>query len=137
MGSHRWPVRVAWTCLLAFAATAVAPARAEAGAITDDPALRSALAWQIALDRVGFSPGIVDGKVGPKAELATREFQKANNLPAAGKLDPQTAAALEVAPDRVLATADGAPTASERLGHQEFILTYKHFEPIAPACLPH
>ena len=28
------------------------------------------------------------------------------------------------------------PTVSERLGHQEFILTYKTFEPIGPACLP-
>jgi hypothetical protein len=25
---------------------------------------------------------------------------------------------------------------SEALGHQEFILTYKQFEPIGPACLP-
>jgi altronate hydrolase len=38
--------------------------------------------------------------------------------------------------DRILATADGAPTKSEGLGHQEFILTYKTFEPIGPACLP-
>ena len=38
--------------------------------------------------------------------------------------------------DLLLATADGAPTASERLGHQEFILTYKSFEPIGPSCLP-
>jgi altronate hydrolase len=38
--------------------------------------------------------------------------------------------------DRVLATASGQPTASERLGHQEFILTYKSFEPLGPACLP-
>lgn len=37
---------------------------------------------------------------------------------------------------RVLRTAAGEPTASEALGHQEFILTYKSFEPIGPACLP-
>jgi altronate hydrolase len=36
----------------------------------------------------------------------------------------------------VLKTANGAPTTSERLGHQEFILTYKSFEPIGPSCLP-
>lgn len=35
-----------------------------------------------------------------------------------------------------LETAAGAPTASETLGHQEFILGYKHFEPLGPACLP-
>ncbi len=38
--------------------------------------------------------------------------------------------------DLVQAVADGAPTKSEALGHQEFILTYKQFEPIGPACLP-
>lgn len=38
--------------------------------------------------------------------------------------------------DRVLAVAAGAPSVSEVLGHQEFILTYKSFEPIGPACLP-
>lgn len=37
---------------------------------------------------------------------------------------------------RMLAVADGRPSVSERLGHQEFILTYKSFEPIGPACLP-
>ena len=38
--------------------------------------------------------------------------------------------------DCVLRTAAGEPTASEALGHQEFILTYKSFEPLGPACLP-
>ncbi|MBI1416759.1 MAG: hydrolase [Limimaricola sp.] len=38
--------------------------------------------------------------------------------------------------DRVLATAAGQPTCSEAMGHAEFILTYKTFEPIGPACLP-
>lgn len=37
---------------------------------------------------------------------------------------------------RICATAAGAATASEALGHREFILTYKSFEPIGPACLP-
>ena len=38
--------------------------------------------------------------------------------------------------DCLLRTAAGGPTASESLGHQEFILTYKSFEPLGPACLP-
>ncbi len=38
--------------------------------------------------------------------------------------------------DLVLRIADGERTASEDLGHQEFILTYKSFEPIGPGCLP-
>lgn len=36
----------------------------------------------------------------------------------------------------VMGVANGAASKSEALGHQEFILTYKHFEPIGPACLP-
>ncbi|WP_232305570.1 UxaA family hydrolase [Gilvimarinus polysaccharolyticus] len=36
----------------------------------------------------------------------------------------------------VLAVAGGQRSVSEALGHQEFILTYKSFEPIGPACLP-
>ena len=36
----------------------------------------------------------------------------------------------------VLGLAAGGRTRSEDLGHQEFILTYKSFEPIGPACLP-
>jgi altronate dehydratase large subunit len=31
---------------------------------------------------------------------------------------------------------DGEPSKSEALGHQEFILTYKSFEPLGPGCLP-
>jgi len=35
-----------------------------------------------------------------------------------------------------VAVAGGARTKSEQLGHQEFVLTYKTFEPIGPSCLP-
>ena len=38
--------------------------------------------------------------------------------------------------DGVLRVANGARTASERLGHQEFSIVYKSFEPLGPACLP-
>ncbi len=38
--------------------------------------------------------------------------------------------------DMILGVASGGRTVSEELGHQEFILTYKAFEPIGPACLP-
>jgi altronate dehydratase large subunit len=36
----------------------------------------------------------------------------------------------------LLDVVSGAQTKSEALGHQEFILTYKRFEPIGPSCLP-
>ena len=38
--------------------------------------------------------------------------------------------------DLTCRVADSERTKSEALGHQEFILTYKTFEPIGPACLP-
>jgi altronate dehydratase large subunit len=38
--------------------------------------------------------------------------------------------------DSVIATAQGKKTASESLGHQEFVLTYKYFDPLGPTCLP-
>jgi len=38
--------------------------------------------------------------------------------------------------DLVAALGNGQQSKSEELGHQEFILTYKAFEPIGPACLP-
>ncbi|MEP7055226.1 MAG: UxaA family hydrolase [Actinomycetota bacterium] len=38
--------------------------------------------------------------------------------------------------DVTLATAAGQPTASEGLGHREFVLTYKSSEPAGPSCLP-
>jgi altronate dehydratase large subunit len=37
---------------------------------------------------------------------------------------------------KVLEVASGVQSCSESLGHQEFVLTYKSFEPIGPACLP-
>lgn len=37
---------------------------------------------------------------------------------------------------RTLAVAAGERSVSEALGHQEFILTYKSFDPVGPACLP-
>lgn len=38
--------------------------------------------------------------------------------------------------DLVGRVANGQASKSESLGHQEFILTYKSFEPIGPSCLP-
>lgn len=38
--------------------------------------------------------------------------------------------------DAVLRTASGSQTASEVLGHREFVLTYKQFEPVGPSCHP-
>ena len=37
---------------------------------------------------------------------------------------------------KLMDVASGEQSKSEAMGHQEFILTYKSFEPIGPACLP-
>ena len=38
--------------------------------------------------------------------------------------------------DRILATAAGKLTCSEKLGHHECVLMYKSFDPAGPLCLP-
>jgi altronate hydrolase len=45
----------------------------------------------------------------------------------------------EIADDiesKVIEIAGGECSVSEKMGHQEFVLTYKSFEPLGPACLP-
>jgi altronate dehydratase large subunit len=37
---------------------------------------------------------------------------------------------------KVVSLASGEPSKSEALGHQEFVLNYKTYEPAGPACLP-
>ena len=45
------------------------------------------LSWQIQLDGLGFSPGLIDGNPGAKTHLAMREFQRLKELPVTGELD--------------------------------------------------
>lgn len=54
----------------------------------------SILQAQVALDRAGFSPGVLDGKEGMSFNDALRGFQKARGLPETGKYDEATAKAL-------------------------------------------
>ena len=49
---------------------------------------------QLAIDRMGFSPGVLDGKNGASMKLALEGFQKANGLTQSGSLDAATKAAL-------------------------------------------
>jgi lipoprotein-anchoring transpeptidase ErfK/SrfK len=78
----------------------VAAKSAQAG--DPESTLRTNLAWQIALESVGISPGLIDGKIGPKTQLATREFQRVRGLPMTGELDDRTANALNLRPDEVI-----------------------------------
>lgn len=81
-----------------------------------EAALRRAVAWQVALDASGFSPGLVDGLIGPKTRLATREFQQARGLPATGTLADATAKALGVDPDGVFIRYVIEPQDMEEIG---------------------
>lgn len=60
-----------------------APARAD-----------SVLQAQVALDRAGFSPGVLDGKEGMSFTSALKGFQEARGLPLTGQYDEATARAL-------------------------------------------
>ena len=55
---------------------------------------RPVMQAQVVLDRVGFGPGVIDGKMGMSTENALRGFQEANDLDATGKLDDATKKAL-------------------------------------------
>ncbi len=55
---------------------------------------RDGLALQIRLEAVGFSPGLIDGIVGPKTTAAVLAFQAARGLATNGKLDTPTRSAL-------------------------------------------
>ena len=96
--------------LLSCCLPAAGQANSEAGDPKRDtsrlgtPDLRLRLAWQIALDRAGFSPGIIDGKVGPKAATAVRMFQASRGLIANGAFDEPTAQALGVDPGLAIGT---------------------------------
>lgn len=69
-----------------------------------DASLQKALAWQIALESRGYSPGILDGKPGAKTEHATRLFQLSAGLAPSARLDDRTAIALQIAQQPVTMT---------------------------------
>ncbi|MEC7399980.1 MAG: peptidoglycan-binding domain-containing protein, partial [Pseudomonadota bacterium] len=49
---------------------------------------------QVVLDRIGFGPGVIDGKMGMSTENALMGFQEANDLETSGELDEATKRAL-------------------------------------------
>lgn len=80
----RFPGRI--LCAVTLAAL---PPRAHAA---ESP--EGALSLQVALDRAGFSPGVIDGTMGRLTRQAIQGFQEANGMAVTGSLDAQTQAAL-------------------------------------------
>lgn len=82
------------------AAEAVSPA--DPMGANDDPAAalppedrpRPLMQAQVVLDRLGFTPGVVDGKMGMSTVNAVKGFQEARGLQVTGKLDQPTLQAL-------------------------------------------
>ncbi|QOJ02756.1 MAG: murein L,D-transpeptidase [Planctomycetia bacterium] len=70
------------------------------GAASDDVVL----ALQVALDRSGFSPGVIDGAFGGKTRIAIEAFQRFAGLPATGSPDAATVERLRVADRPALQT---------------------------------
>lgn len=64
-----------------------------AGMADDQP--RPVMQTQVVLDRLGFTPGVVDGKEGLSTRNALLGFQEANGLDQTGTLDAATSAALQ------------------------------------------
>ena len=77
-------------------------ADADALASNDDPNAkpppedkpRPLMQAQVVLDRLGFTPGVIDGKMGMSTVNALKGFQEARGLPVTGKLDDATQQAL-------------------------------------------
>ena len=71
----------------------------------------AALPLQVALDRAGFSPGVIDGAMGRLTRQAIKGFQGANGIAVTGNLDAKTQAALGGLPDAIesVEVTGGAP----------------------------
>lgn len=59
-----------------------------------DSEARPVMQAQVVLDRLGFTPGVVDGKPGLSTRNAISGFQEANDLAVTGEMDAATTAAL-------------------------------------------
>ena len=60
----------------------------------NQPETRPVMQLQVVLDRLGFSPGVIDGREGMSLTTALRGFQRARGLPETGRPDAPTHAAL-------------------------------------------
>jgi peptidoglycan hydrolase-like protein with peptidoglycan-binding domain/uncharacterized tellurite resistance protein B-like protein len=81
-----------WAALvLVMAFVSVPPSGGDASAQGVDQATRAA---QNDLRDLGFDPGTIDGRWGPRSLAALRRFQRGEGLPESGRADPDTLARL-------------------------------------------
>ncbi len=59
-------------------------------AVAQAPVVTDVTAGQVMLDRLGFSSGEIDGRMGSNVRRALEAFQTAKGLPASGRLDATT-----------------------------------------------
>jgi len=87
----------------ALAATAVVPvlARAPTSPVASPPARPAldpgVLRMQVVLDKLGFGPGVLDGRGGASLVNALKGFQESRGLPVTGRADAATVRALQAA----------------------------------------
>ena len=100
---------LAGSALMAQATAPQPPAKAgpSPAAPASQPIDLTIIHVQVLLDRLGFGPGVIDGRGGMSTQLALRGFQKAHGLAVTGTIDRPTLAALhpyaKVRPLRLLA----------------------------------
>jgi lipoprotein-anchoring transpeptidase ErfK/SrfK len=89
------PFVIAVLASLSVSAAAVAQAPKSAPAKPAPPPIdRSILHVQVILDKLGFGPGVLDGRGGMSLVNALKGFQQSRGLPVTGKTDPATLRAL-------------------------------------------
>ncbi len=91
--------------------TALAAAAREAPRAAPEP--RFVRDAQQALRDLGYVPGPIDGRVGPRTRTALQRYQHAEGLPATGRLDAETMVRLDIH-QRVLQTSDAPEAATGR-----------------------
>lgn len=77
-----------------LALATVCPGLAVAAATKSPGIDQKTLTTQVLLDRLGFGPGVIDGRPGQSLVSAIKGFQNSRGLPETGKLDQETTKAL-------------------------------------------
>ena len=81
---------VAAACLALATAGPIPAAPPKPGAPPKPAIDQTALTAQVLLDRLGFTPGVIDGRQGRSLTQALRGFQEARGIPVTGQLDDAT-----------------------------------------------